>query len=280
MSTILANPQSTDELRARLDQLMAATRDLTDSAHGPLTHTLNLLDDIADQTPGLDYSDWSSVWLYATADVENMHANRLAGHPFEASARELKGSLEKLAGIIYRALDKTQARQTSEMSAADQVIMTLAIYADEHSCDIGGGHQSTVLLAALLHRLFDITPHHAIHLAKHAPHDDRVKAAGQARTEILDRIEHTRLAAQDNPWTPQTGDTVTHNGTDGTWIFQQWEDDDTAWIHRPDARTFPAIGRAGSGLTDLAGWRDEPEESVLVAVAELRPANTAAEVAV
>lgn len=168
--------------------------------------------------------------------------------------------------------------QPSTASVADQLIELLATYVDKHGNDTGGEHQRAMLLAAILRRLFDLTPEHAIHLAKRDAHDDRVKAAGQARDEILDRIRRARLTAQSSAWTPQPGDTVTWAGQ--PWIVQDWEDDDTVWIHRPDARTFPTIARPGSGLADLAGWREEPEHAELVAVAELLPADTAAEVTV
>ncbi|MEU4224330.1 hypothetical protein AB0F17_08555 [Nonomuraea sp. NPDC026600] len=111
---IAIDAAQTASLRAHLDRLMSATNALTDSAHLPLTHTLNLLDDIADSITGLDITDWSQVWLKAMADVENLHAERLAGRPFEAWARELKGALNILAGIIYRALGDTQSQESED----------------------------------------------------------------------------------------------------------------------------------------------------------------------
>lgn len=80
-------------------------------------------------------------------------------------------------------------------------------------------------------------------------------------------------------WMPVDGDTVTQRGTDGVWIVQGYEDDDTVWIHRPDVRMFPTIGRSGGGMVDLAGWRDEPEQSELAAIAALRPAQQAGDAA-
>lgn len=70
-------------------------------------------------------------------------------------------------------------------------------------------------------------------------------------------------------WTPADGDTVTWNG--GTWIVRSYEDDDTVWLHRPDVRMVPVIGRNIGGWVDLAEWRDEPEHQELVAIAALRP---------
>ncbi|MEV6035999.1 hypothetical protein AB0L65_32930 [Nonomuraea sp. NPDC052116] len=112
--TITIATTQTASLRDRLDRLMSATNALTDGAHQPLTHTLNLLDDIADQIPGLDITDWSHVWLKATADVENMHTERLAGRPFEAWGRQLKDALNILAGIIYRALGDDQPEESED----------------------------------------------------------------------------------------------------------------------------------------------------------------------
>lgn len=76
-------------------------------------------------------------------------------------------------------------------------------------------------------------------------------------------------------WTPAPGDTVVWRGMGGTWIVRGWEDDDTVWIHRPDVRMVPRIGRASAGTVDLVGWRDEPEHEELAFVAELRPARLA-----
>jgi hypothetical protein len=102
--TITITAEQATSLRARLDRLMAATNDLTDSAHRPLIHTLNTLGDIADQTPGLDITDWSQLHMHAMTALENSETERLAGRPFEAWARELKGRLNALAGVIYHAL--------------------------------------------------------------------------------------------------------------------------------------------------------------------------------
>lgn len=84
----------------------------------------------------------------------------------------------------------------------------------------------------------------------------------------------TTLAAE-QAWMPAPGDTVTCDGTDGTWIVCGYEDDDTVWVHRPDVRMVPMIGRNVGGWVDLAGWRDEPEHQELVAIAALRPAEQA-----
>ncbi|TDD45402.1 hypothetical protein E1286_24095 [Nonomuraea terrae] len=165
-----------------------------------------------------------------------------------------------------------------KVSTADQIIETLATYVDEHNLDNGGGHQNTMLLAALITRLFDVTPREAIDLAKNDAFDPRVKVAGQARNHILTRAQGARLAAEQ--WTPTDGDTVTWNGIDGIWIVRGYEDDDTVWIHRPDVRMVPTIGRNGGGMVDLAGWRDEPAHEELVAIADLRPFEVAAGVTV
>lgn len=166
------------------------------------------------------------------------------------------------------------------VSTADQTIELLATYVDKHSLDVGGEHQRAMLLAAILRRLFDITPDHAIHLARRDAFDPRVKVAGQAAGELLDRVRRTRLTAQSGPWTPQTGDTVTWNGIDGAWTIQGYEDDDTVWIARTDVRMVPTIGRTSGGMVDLAGWQDRPEHEELVAIADLRPFEATAEVTV
>lgn len=80
------------------------------------------------------------------------------------------------------------------------------------------------------------------------------------------------IDALQQTWTPANGEAVTWNGTDGTWIVRGFEDDDTVWIHRPDVRMVPVIGRNSGGMVDLAGWRDEPEHEELVAIAALLPA--------
>ncbi|MDP4501002.1 hypothetical protein [Nonomuraea turcica] len=77
-------------------------------------------------------------------------------------------------------------------------------------------------------------------------------------------------------WAPTPGDTVTRAGSDGTWIVRGWEDDDFVWVHRPDVRMVPKVGRNTGGMVDLAGWRDEPEHEELAAVAELRPVEATA----
>ncbi|MEV0382846.1 hypothetical protein [Nonomuraea sp. NPDC050643] len=277
MSTILANQQATSDLRDRLNRLTSATAALTPGAHRLLINSLNTLGDIADQVDGIDIGDWTHVHMRAMCALENMEANRLAGLPYEAWGNQLKHELAILAGLIRRALSYDEARptnvsQTPEPCAADQVIETLAVYADQHGCDTGGGHQNTMLLAAILRRLFDLTPHHAIHLAQHAPYDERVRAASQAKTELLDRIRRDRLTAQSSAWTPQPGDAVTWDGRNGVWTVVEWEDDDTVWL-RIDHGSAPD----GTFLDHLAS---EHVSGCLVSVAELRPATTAAEVTV
>lgn len=83
----------------------------------------------------------------------------------------------------------------SPASTADRIVETLAAYVDEHSGDAGGGHQRTMLLASLLVVLFDTPANEAIELAEHDAFDERVRAAGQARDEILDRVHRARLTA-------------------------------------------------------------------------------------
>lgn len=153
----------------------------------------------------------------------------------------------------------------TQLSTADQPNELIATYVDEHSCDAGGGHMHTMLLAALIVRLFDVTTVHAIHLAKHAPHDDRVKVAGRAKTELLDRIRRTRLAARSSTWRPQNGDSVTWTGHNGVWTVAEQEDEDTVWL-RADHGSTPG----GTFLDHLAS---EHVSGCLVAVAELRPAT-------
>lgn len=87
----------------------------------------------------------------------------------------------------------------------------------------------------------------------------------QATTELL---EETRPPAY------VEGSAVVWAGQTGAWIVQGFEDDETAWIHRPGVRMIPTIDRNSGGMVDLGGWRDEPEHAELVAVAELRPAVT------
>lgn len=87
------------------------------------------------------------------------------------------------------------ANQQTNCEFADQIITTLATYVDEHSGDSGGSHQRTMLLAAIIRRLFDVAPDEAIDLARNAPYDARVSAAADAREEILDRVQRARLAA-------------------------------------------------------------------------------------
>lgn len=112
--TITITAEQTASLRARLDRLMSAANALTDSAHRPLTHTPTLLDDMADQTPGLDITDWSQLHMHAMTALENMETERLAGRPFEGWARELKGRLNALAGVICRAFGDDQPEESED----------------------------------------------------------------------------------------------------------------------------------------------------------------------
>ncbi|MGW4796135.1 hypothetical protein ACWEPC_27315 [Nonomuraea sp. NPDC004297] len=86
------------------------------------------------------------------------------------------------------------------VSTADQIIETLAVYVDAHGGDAGGGHRRTMLLAACLVRLFGIPAHEALDLATTSAFDERVKAASQARDELLDRVYRDRLTAE--AWPP------------------------------------------------------------------------------
>jgi hypothetical protein len=157
-------------------------------------------------------------------------------------------------------------------STADRVIETLATYLNEHSADAGGGHQRTMLIAALISRLFDITPTQAVELARGDAFDDRVKVAERALTEILSRVQTTGHR------TPAPGEVVVRDSYDGVWIVRGYEDDDTVWIHRPDVPMTPTVGPADSGMAEVGGWLDEPSVCDLAPVAELRPVETAAEV--
>lgn len=79
-------------------------------------------------------------------------------------------------------------------------------------------------------------------------------------------------------WAPTEGDVVTRPGTDETWVVRSYEDDDFVWVHRPDVRMVPMIGRNTATMVDLVGWRDEPEHEELVAIADLSPAEQPAAV--
>ncbi len=81
-------------------------------------------------------------------------------------------------------------------TTADRLTETLATYVNEHSCDSGGGHQRTMLLAALITRLFDVEADEAIDLARNAPYDERVCVASDAREELLDRARRARENAE------------------------------------------------------------------------------------
>lgn len=168
---------------------------------------------------------------------------------------------------------------TTQASTADQTIETLATYVVKHGNDVGGEHQRAMLLAAVLRRLFDVTAEHAIHLAKRDAFDPRVKAAGQACEEILDRVRRAHLAAQSSDWTPQPGDTVTWNDHDGVWTVTGYEDDDTVWLRLqrdPAAPTTPA----GTFADYLTSTSADVHFGPLVAIADLRPFEAAAEVTV
>lgn len=91
------------------------------------------------------------------------------------------------------------------------------------------------------------------------------------------RLDPDRPHSDD--WAPADGATVVWKGTGGTWIVRGYEDDDTVWIHRPDVRMVPRIGRNTATMVDLAGWRNEPEHEELVSIAALRPTEQAAAVA-
>lgn len=164
---------------------------------------------------------------------------------------------------------------TTPVGTADQMVEALATYVDEHSGDIGGNHQRTMLLVALLVRLFDVTAEQANDLARNG-YDDRVRAAGQARDEILTQVERARYAAE-QAWTPNTGDTVTWNGHDGVWTITSLEDDDHAWLRLQ--RVPGALSTMADTFADyLARTSPDIHFGPLAAIADLRPANTAAEV--
>jgi hypothetical protein len=117
--TILApttDQQPADELRDRLDRLTSATADLTPGMHRLLVNSLNMLSNIADQTPGLnlDLGDWNQTHMHAMTVLENMETDRLAGQPYEAWGNQLKGLLATLAGIIGRALGDDQPEENED----------------------------------------------------------------------------------------------------------------------------------------------------------------------
>ncbi|WP_049568754.1 hypothetical protein [Nonomuraea sp. SBT364] len=164
------------------------------------------------------------------------------------------------------------APATADTSPTDQLIETWAWYTAEHQLDTGGQHLRAALVAVLLTRLFDLPADQAADLAWNGG-DERVHVASDACEEMLDRIRRAQLTAQYKAWTPAKGDTVTWNGVPGTWIVGGYEDDDSVWIHRPDARMVPTVGRT-DGMVDLASYRREPEHEECVAVADLRPVAT------
>ncbi|MET8866477.1 hypothetical protein ABZW11_26365 [Nonomuraea sp. NPDC004580] len=91
---------------------------------------------------------------------------------------------------------------------------------------------------------------------------------------LIEQPVAERLA---EPRPPQLakGTPVVWAGQTGAWILHEYEDDHTAWIHRPGIRMLPTVGRPGGGLVDLAPYAREPEHMELVPVAELRPAVVA-----
>lgn len=118
------------------------------------------------------------------------------------------------------------------------------------------------------------------HAAPSPISDTEQYAAHEQANRLVEQAARDHQAAEhgEQTWKPADGDAVTWNSTDGMWIVRGYEDDDTVWIHRPDVRMVPMIGRNGGGMVDLAGWRDEPEHQELVAIAALRPAEQAAAV--
>ncbi|GAA3172931.1 hypothetical protein [Nonomuraea roseoviolacea] len=134
-------------------------------------------------------------------------AARAARHHDDAVGAALRWAMQTLAAEMAHGApspipDETQhaahqhvaelVDQARTDDASERITATLAAYVDEHSCDAGGGHQRTMLLAAQIARLCYVTPDQAIDLAKHDPYDDRVKAASQARDEALARARHAR----------------------------------------------------------------------------------------
>jgi len=162
------------------------------------------------------------------------------------------------------------APATTATSTADQIINVLATYADEHQLDTGGGHQRTMLLAALIVRLFELPAHEAIDLARHDAYDERVTAAAQAMDEALDRARRARQAAE---WTPQRGDAViwTKDDHNHVWKITAFEDDQHVWLRHRDTPNTAASTFADHLISQ--GCHFGP----LAAIADLRPFEDDAE---
>lgn len=80
------------------------------------------------------------------------------------------------------------------------------------------------------------------------------------------------LLAETRPPAFAVGDPVVWAGHTGAWILHGYEDDWTAWIHRPGVRMIPVVGRSVGGWIPIGPDRREPEHAELVPIAELRPA--------
>ncbi|MGI5286583.1 hypothetical protein ACQEVF_25045 [Nonomuraea polychroma] len=170
------------------------------------------------------------------------------------------------------------------MSYIDRTTRILATLA--HLAAARTGSEGAVLHHALYATLLAIelrlAPGDADDRAADPAWNDNERALHDRARELVDQARRAIRAAEyaqpDEAWTPNERDTVTWDGHDGTWVVRSYEDDDTVWIHRPDVRMVPAIGRNGGGMVDLVGWRDVPEREELVAIAALRPAEQPAAV--
>lgn len=188
MTTILAPAtQATNDLRARLNRLTRATAACHPGAHRMLTHTLNTLGVIADQTPGLDLGDWNNVHSYAMTCVERIDAARAAGQPTEEHGHALQHYLTVLAGIIGRAVSGDDAPE-QPASTADQVVDMLAELAADRQMEPGAHLLATALRGAL--RLarpgmpLDEVRDEADHLMQQARRDQQAAEYGQTATAV------------------------------------------------------------------------------------------------
>jgi hypothetical protein len=68
----------------------------------------------------------------------------------------------------------------------DAVLETLAAYVAAYGLDVGG-HQRTILIAALLTARHGLPPAEAVELAHYGIWDDRVDACSRERDELLER---------------------------------------------------------------------------------------------
>lgn len=166
---------------------------------------------------------------------------------------------EPIHDVLRRAAELVES--SGAITAANAIYLALALnsegdYQAGQPLNIGLYEQACTALAAHLGYATGHTP--AAFLRRWSQQHTPAETANRIRAALA--------------WTPNRGDAVVWGGQTGAWIVQGFEDDETAWIHRPGVRMIPMVARPGSGLVDLAPYRLEPEHAELVAVAELRPA--------